>query len=63
MTPALAAFLSMAVTAYLACGVAWALTVFIVRTAMDERVTAAGCLGQLLLWPWAAYLAMRGGSE
>lgn len=60
MTPALAAVLSMLVTAYLAVGLAWAVIVAVTRLFMDEPVTWSGFALQGLFWPVAFWLSVRG---
>lgn len=60
MSAGAAALLALAICSYLAVGLAWSFTVWIVRTLLDERVGWAGFFAQLIAWPWAVWISFRG---
>jgi hypothetical protein len=57
------ALLLIALTLYLAAGLAWTAAVALARLLLDEPISWAGALGQWLLWPWALWILCREGGE
>jgi hypothetical protein len=55
------ALLLIALTFYLALGLAWTVAVAVARLLADRRQDWIGFVAQMVLWPWAFWLFLRGG--